>query len=42
MRFGVVLAGFLGVVHGVQMMAVRDMRVVAGFLVIRGAMMLGA
>jgi hypothetical protein len=39
--FGVVLAGFLGMVHGVKMVAVRNMDVVSGLLVIRAAMMLG-
>jgi hypothetical protein len=40
-RFGVVFAGFLSVVHRVQVMSVRDMRVMAGLLVLGGAMMLG-
>jgi hypothetical protein len=40
MRFGVMFAGFLGVMHGMQVMAVRDMGVVTGLLVIRGAMVL--
>jgi hypothetical protein len=40
-RFGVVFAGFLGVMHRVKVMAVRDMRVVTGLLVLGGAMMLG-
>jgi hypothetical protein len=32
MGFGVVLAGFFGVVHGMKMVAVRDMGVVPGLL----------
>jgi hypothetical protein len=39
-RLGVVLAGFLGVMHGMQVMAVRDTGVVTGLLVIRSAMVL--
>lgn len=41
MRLGVLLAGFLGVVLSVEMMAVRDMRVVPGLLVLSAAMALG-
>jgi hypothetical protein len=40
-RFGVVLAGFVGMVRGVQVMAMRDMRVVPGLFVLGGAMMFG-
>ena len=36
-----VFAGFLGMVHRVKMMAMGDMGVVPGLLVIRAAMMLG-
>ncbi len=37
--FGVVLAGLLGVVDGMKMVAVRDMGVVPGLFVIRAAVM---
>ena len=38
---GVMFAGFFGVMNGVDMMAVRDVRVMAGFLMIAGSVMLG-
>jgi hypothetical protein len=38
---GVVLAGFFGVMLGVEMVAVRKMRVMASFFVLCGAVMLG-
>jgi hypothetical protein len=39
-RVGVVFAGFVGVVHGVKVMAVRQMRVMASLFVISRAMVL--
>ena len=39
-RVGVLLAGFLGMLHRVQVMAMRDMGVMAGFFVVLGAVVL--
>jgi hypothetical protein len=38
---GVMLAGFFGVMNRIDVMAVCDVRVMAGFLMIAGSMMLG-
>ena len=41
MIVGVVLAGFFGMVNCVDVVALRDVSVVPGFMVIAGAVMLG-
>jgi hypothetical protein len=40
-RLGVMLAGFLGMFDGMKVVAVRQMRVVPGLLMLLGAMVLG-
>jgi hypothetical protein len=41
MAVGVVFAGFFGVMDCVDVMALRDVRMVAGFMMVAGAVMLG-